>query len=146
MKKSEIKSGVKIILQSISNFRGQLDDILQPIDDIREHLEAIRNIQDEYGLDCTVDLEEVERDLIINLIEENSYFEEINNSFDYIVSDLENWMEDVSETKQEQIQEEYIDVLEELRTNIDMSEVYDKDSLDDMLIGVENAIEESGLI
>lgn len=146
MKKSEIKSGVKNILQSISNFRGQLDDILQPIDDIREHLEAIQNIQDEYGLDCTVDFEEVERDLIINLIEENSNFEEINNSFDYMVSDLENWMEDVSETKQEQIQEEYIDVLEELRTNIDMSEVYDKDSLDDMLIGVENAIEESGLL
>lgn len=146
MRKSEIKSGVKIILESINNFREELDEVLQPIEEITKHLESIQNIQDEHGLDCGIDFEEVERDLIINLIEDNSDFEEINNSFDYLITDLENWMEDVSERKQEQIQEEYIDVLEELRTNIDTSGVYDKDSLDDMLIGLINSIEESGLI
>lgn len=146
MKKSEIKSGIKVILESINNFREQLSDILKPINEIKSHLESIQSIQDEYGIYSGIDFEEVEGHLITNLVEENEEFEEINNSFDYIIADLENWMEDASERKQEQIQEEYIDVLEDLRNYIDMSEVYDEDSLDDMLIGLINGIEESGLI
>lgn len=137
MKKSEIKSGIKVILESINNFREQLSDILKPINEIKSHLESIQSIQDKHSIDAGIDFEEIERALITNLVEEN---------FDYIIADLENWMEDASEGKQEQIQQEYIDVLEDLRNYIDMSEVYDEDSLDDMLIGLINGIEESGLI
>lgn len=143
MKKSEIKNGVKNIINAIKNFREQLDDLYKPIEEIKKHLEDIQQIQEDNGLNCEIDFEDVERDLVISLIENNDDYQEIDSAFDGIISDLECWLDDgVSEKKQELIQEDYITPLEDVRNNIDLSEVLDKDSLDDMLIGILNDIEE----
>lgn len=146
MKKSEIKDGVKNIVSAINNFRDQLDDLYAPIDEIKEHFEAINQIQEDNGLDCGVEIEDIERNLITNLLDDNEDYQEIDNAFDNIICDLEGWSDDVSDNKREQIQDDYIQPLEDIRNNIDLSEVFDKDTLDDMLIGILNEIDESDLI
>lgn len=146
MKKSEIKSGVRNIITVIKNVRGQIDDMLQPIYEVKKHFDAVEELETKYDIECDTNFDEVIGVAINNYMNDNEQISEIDSAFNNLISDLEDWMYDSSEKKQEQIQEEYIDVLEELREGLDTSDVYDKESLDELLVDLVHRINDSGLI
>lgn len=146
MKKSEIKSGVKNIITTTNNIRGQIDNILKPIYEIKKHFDAVEKLESKYDIACDTNFDEVIGGAINNYMDCNDPLSEIDYAFEDLISDLEDWMEELSEDKQEQIQEEYIDVLEKLREGLDTSDIYDKESLDKLLVDLINAINNSGLM
>lgn len=119
---------------------------MKPIYEIKKHFDAVEKLETKYDVACDTNFDEVIGVAINNYMYSNDPLSEIDCAFEDLISDLEYWMEEVSEDKQEQIQEEYIDVLEKLREDLDTSDIYDKESLDKLLVDLINAINNSGLV
>lgn len=142
MKKSEIKQGIKSIKEAIIIVRESIDEKLQPYEYVKEHLEAIEEIQNESGIDCGIDFETVLCDALRSCIYDNPDVEEINSQFEILLDDLESWLDEVGERKQEQIQEQYIDILNEIKDNFDVDSIECQEDLDNQLFDMLNALDD----
>lgn len=142
MKKSEIKDGIKSIINAINTARKNIEEYLQPYLDIKNHLDEIQSIEENNGIETGMDYETIAIDTLRSCIEQSRDIEEITEQFDYLNSDLENWQYEVSEDKSEQIQEKYIDVLTEIKDNFELDIIESVEDLDnqlyDMITGLED--------
>lgn len=142
MKKSEIKDGIKLITSAINTARENMKEYLKPYEDIKEHLQAIQSIEEENCLDIGLDYESVAIDTLRSCITESADIQEVEEQLDYLISDLENWAEESSEKKAEQIQEDYIDVLSEIKDNFEIDSMDCDEDLDNQLFDLITALEE----
>ncbi|MBY6838762.1 hypothetical protein [Clostridium botulinum] len=142
MRKSEIKQGVKSIMEAITTARENIDEFLQPYKDIKEHLEAIQSIEEDNGLETGFDYEEIENDTLRSCISESGDIQDIENQFEMLMSDLENWQDESSEKKSEQIQEQYVDVLSEIKESFDIDSIECEEDVDDRLYDMINSLED----
>ncbi|MBZ9693355.1 hypothetical protein [Clostridium sp. M14] len=142
MRKSEIKQGVKSIIEAIITARENVDEYLQPYKDIKEHLEAIQSIEEDNGLETGFDYEEIENDTLRSCISESGDIQDIENQFEMLMSDLENWQDESSEKKSEQIQEQYVDVLSEIKESFDIDSIECEEDVDDRLYDMINSLED----
>jgi lipid II:glycine glycyltransferase (peptidoglycan interpeptide bridge formation enzyme) len=142
MKKSEIKQGIQSIINVIKTARENIDDYLIPYKKTKELLNDLIKIEEEYGVDNGIDYETIEVDTLKRCIENSEEIQEIEIQFDYLITDLENWRDESSERKGEQIQEDYIDVINEIKDNCEFNSVECEQDLDDRLFDTINALEE----
>lgn len=142
MKKSEIKDGIKSIVNAIATARENIEEYIQPYKDIKEHLDAIQSIEEENSIDLGVDYEAMENDALRSCITESGDIQEIEEQYDYLLGDLENWADESSEKKSQQIQEEYIDIISEIKGNFEVDSIECEQDLDDQLFDMINALEE----
>jgi hypothetical protein len=142
MKKSDIKQGIKLIIDAVSTARKNIDDCLIPYKKTKELLNDLVKIEEEYGVENGIDYETIEIDTLKSCIENNENIQEIGTQFDYLLADLENWKDDSSERKAEQIQEDYIDMINEIKDNCEFDTVECEQDLDDRLFDTINALEE----
>ena len=142
MRKTEIKSRLEEIAEAIENLRGNLEDILEPHKELCEHLDAIDSLELNYSFNIDIDIEDAKHTALSDLIESNDDWVEIGGMIENLLEELNFWYEDVSERKAEEIQERYIEPISNMDVNFCLDDVTDLDSLDDMLIGVLNYIEE----
>lgn len=133
MRKSDIKKYIKSIIESMNNARENMDEYLQPYKDIKEHLEAIQNIEEENGIDLCVDYEAIENDALRSCITEGGDIQDMEDSYNSLLEDLENWADESSEKKSEQIQEDYIDVLSDIKEIFEIDCIECEDDLESML-------------
>lgn len=142
MRKSEIKQGVKSIMEAITTARENIDEYLQPYKDIKEHLETIQSIEEDNGLETGLDYETIEDDTLRSCISESGDIQDIENQFEMLMSDLENWQDESSEKKSEQIQEQYVDVLSEIKESFDIDSIECEEDIDDRLHDMINSLED----
>jgi hypothetical protein len=142
MKKSEIKQEIQSIIDAIKTARKNIDDCLIPYKKTKELLKGLIKIEEEYGIENGIDYETIEIDTIKSCIENSEDIQEVENQFDYLIADLENWRDESSERKGEQIQEDYIDVINEVKDNCEFDSVECEQDLDDRLFDTINALEE----
>lgn len=142
MRKSEIKSQVKEIINLTESVRKGIDNILEPFNRIYELLTKIETIEEENMIDTGIDFETTKDDILRNCIEENTEIEEIFDLFENLISDLQVWQEEVSENKSEEIQERYIDILEEIKENFDIASIECSEDLDNQLFDITTQLEE----
>lgn len=141
MKKSEIKQGIKSIKEAILVVRESIDEIIEPYENIEEHLVEIQEIQNKAGIDCGIDFEMVLCDALRSCIYDNSDVEEINNKFESLLGDLDLWLEDAGERKQEQIKEQYIYVLNDIKDGFDIDSIECEEDLDNQLFDMINELD-----
>ena len=142
MKKSEIKSQIKNIISLIEDARNSEDRILNPYNDIVELLNKIEIIEEENMIDTNIYFETVKNDTIKSCIESSSEYECIFDSFETLISDLECWQEDLSENKSDEIQEIYIDVLNEIQESFDLDLIECKEDFDNYLFDMLNQLKD----
>lgn len=142
MRKTEIKARLQEIKETIQRFRDELHEILEPYYVIASRLDDLYDDQENAGIILEIDYEDVKMTAFRDVISENELWENIEADFDNFLEELEAWTDEVSENKAEQIRECYIDVIESMKCDVDIYEVEDEDSLDDMLIGIQNQIDE----
>lgn len=142
MNKREIRSEIKTIIEAINIFRNNLDDVLVPYESIKTKLEEIQGLEEQYGVECNIDYEETLDTLLASCIDNSEYIADISEKFDMLISDIECWQEDVSERKYDEIQEEYLDVLSEIKYLLDSNEATCKDDIEDTLADMINQLEE----
>ncbi|OSA95742.1 UNVERIFIED_ORG: hypothetical protein B2H93_04790 [Clostridium botulinum] len=142
MKKSEIKQGIKSIIDAVKIARENIEEYLQPYSDIKGRLDEIQSIEEENGIETGVDYEEIANDTLRSCITKSGDIQYVEEQFDILLSDLENWMEEVSERKSEQIQEQYIDVLTEIKDNFDIDSIECEEDLDSQLFDIINSLED----
>lgn len=123
MRKSDIKQGIKLIIEAINTAKDNIEEYLQPYVDIKEHLEAIQSIEEENGLEAVIDYETILDDILRNCINNSGDIQEIENQFEILMADLENWQDESSEKKSEQIQEQYVDVLSEIKESFGIDSI-----------------------
>lgn len=142
MKKSEIKLQIKEIASLTENIRKNIDDILEPFNEISELLTKIETIEVDNMIDTGICFDTVKDDTIRSCIQDKSEVEEIFNLFENLISDLQDWQEEVSENKSEEIQEKYIDALEEIKDNFDIDSIECKEDLDNQLFEIINQLKD----
>lgn len=142
MRKSEIREHIKDIIDSIELCLENVDDILSPYTDIEEHLKSIEEIQDNEGIDIGLDFEQVLGDTLRSCLENHRYIEDIHSNFESLICDLENWLDEVSESRQELIQEKYIDVLNEIIGSLDYDSIQCREDLESQLEDLKTHLEE----
>lgn len=142
MKKSEIKSQIKEIISLTENVRKNVEDILEPFNQISELLTKIETIEIDNMIDTGICFDTVKDDTIRSCIQDKSEVEEIFNLFENLISDLQDWQEEVSENKSEEIQEKYIDVLEEIKDNFDIDSIECQEDLDNQLFDIINQLKD----
>lgn len=142
MKKTEIKKRIQEISDTIQTFRDELHDLLEPYYIITSRLDDLYDDQEKAGVILNIDYEDVKATAFRDMITESDIWENIEFDFDNLLKELEIFEDESSERKAEQIREIYINGIEDIKTDIDIYEVEDEDSLDDMLIGVQNRLEE----
>lgn len=142
MRKSDIKSDIKDIIASLKCARVEMEDYIKPYHDIGKLLDKIENIEEENMIDTDIIFEDAKANALRSCLEENSYMEDIDSSFEGFIADLENWQEEVSKNKSEEIQEKYIDVINEIREQINFDEVNDEEDLVNQLFDVLTSLEE----
>lgn len=123
MRKAEIRDGVNSIKGAIEVAKENMEGYFKPYVSIKEHLDSIQSIADEYGIETDLDYETVADDTLVSCIHESEYIQDIENQFEALLSDLEDWSCGVSEKKAEQIEEQYIATL------VDIKEIFDVDSI-----------------
>jgi len=142
MKKSEIKQGIKLIIYAINTARKDIDERLKPYKDIKEHLDSIQTIAEDNGIDTSIDYESILDDTLRSCITENADIQYIDEQFDMLLADLENWQDESSEKKSQQIQEQYVDVLSEIKESIEIDNIECEQDLDDRLFDMIGNLEE----
>ena len=142
MKKSEIKSQIKNIKKIIQDARNNEEKILKPWNDIVELLNKIETIEEENMIDTNIYFDTVKDDTIQSCIENSYEIEQIFDSFETLISDLECWQEEVSESKSEEIQENYIDILNEIKENFELESIQDEEDFDNYLFDMLNQLKE----
>lgn len=105
-------------------------------------LEKIQEIQDENGVETGIDFESVSNNTLRSCIENSADIEDIFNQFDYLIADLDCWKDDSSEEKQEEINEKYIDVLNEIREIYELDSIEEEDDLINQLDEMINALDD----
>jgi hypothetical protein len=144
MNKKEIKQGIKSIIDAIKISVDNIEEYSQSYIDIKEHLDAIQQIEEENSVETGIDYETVLNDTLRSCIRESGDIQDIENQFDYLLADLDNWQSEVSDKKSEQIQELYIDILAEIKDSFEIDSiecVEDLQSqLDDMIDGLNDII------
>lgn len=146
MKKSEIKAGIKSIIESVEIVRKGLEEQLSEYKKIVEHLDAIEEIERESAICTGIYFEETKGEILRNYIDDNGDVEEITNKFEELIDDLENWQEEVSESKSDKIQEDYIDILNEIKDGFEAMEVDTEEEFENSLYDVISALEEMDII
>ena len=142
MKKSEIKMQVNGIMELIKNAREEEEKILNPWYEIVELLNKIENIEEDNMIDTNIYFDTVKDDTIQSCIDNSYEIEQIFDSFETLISDLECWQEEVSESKSDEIQENYIDILNEIKENFDLQSIQDEEDFDNYLFNMYNQLEE----
>jgi chromosome segregation ATPase len=140
MKKSEIKDGIKSIMDSINTAKENIEEYLQPYEEIKNHLDEIQSIEEENGIETGLDYEMVANDTLRSCIEQSGDIEDITNQFDYLISDLESWQSEVSENKSEKIQEDYIDIITEIKDNFELDSIECSEDLENQLCDMSQAL------
>lgn len=142
MKKSEIKDNIKSIVEVIKIARENMDKYLQQYKNIKEHLYAIQLIEEENGIDSGINYKTIEIETLVSFLSVNEDIQEIEEQFDRLLSDLENWQDESSENKAEQIQENYIDTLIEIKESFDIDSIECEEDLDNQLFDMINTLED----
>lgn len=142
MNKKEIKDGVKYIQTAIKEFKENYPTQLKPVKDIKEHIEKIMSIEENTSIDLEICWENLEAKAIRDIISDSEYYTNIEEQMDCLISDLEDWSSDVSETKVEHIQEQYIEPLEELKDLCPVDEIECIEDIENMISDLENGLNE----
>lgn len=141
MKKSEVKDGIKSIQLSFFDFKEHFEEELQPYEEANKHLEALQGIEENDGVEIGIEYDDVRITIIRNILENSSRCSDVIEQIDLLMSDLENWKDDSGEKKAEQIQEQYIEPLEELRELWRFDEVEDIDGVKNIMEDMESSLE-----
>lgn len=145
------------ILSSVNNLKGlvvslrkDLPNILQPLNTIQEHLNQIFDIEGNYSLELDIDEKEILIRAVDGLIDTSDKWEKLNDEFDTLIADVENWRDSIDLEDECAIDWAYscIEDLENIQSKLDTTEIdfdeYDSciDAIDDMLAEVLNLLEE----
>ena len=130
------------IMELIKNAREEEEKILNPWYEIVELLNKIENIEEDNMIDTNIYFDTVKDDTIQSCIDNSYEIEQIFDSFETLISDLECWQEEVSESKSDEIQENYIDILNEIKENFVLESIQDEEDFDNYLFDMYNQLEE----
>lgn len=133
MKKSEIKYALELLVDNIENVIDNLEEIFEPYEKVKESIETIQEVEREDDIETGIDFEIVLGDTLRSCILNNTDFEQIDTQFSNFISELENWIEEVSEKKQDQIREKYLDVICDIKDQFDIDSIEDVVDLENQL-------------
>lgn len=137
MNKREIKARVKEIKKDAETIEERLNEELEIFEEIKGHIEAITEIQDDKGIDCGVDFETVLNDSFRSVIEESECIATLRDEINTLKTDIEEWQSEVSDSKAESIQEDYIDVFYEVVEYLDFN---DAECLEDVISRIDECL------
>lgn len=140
MRKTEIKSRLQDIIDTIQAFRDDLHDILEPYYVIESRLDDLYEAQEQTGIILEVDYDYVQESAFRDIVKANDMWSNIGLEFNNLICDFEEWEDEVSQRRALQIREVYIEVLENIRADININEVDDECGLDHMLIDIQNKL------
>lgn len=145
------------ILLSVNNLkslvislREDLPNVLKPLNAIQEHLNHIFDIEGEYSLELDIDEKEIIIRSVDGLIDSSDKWEKLNDEFDTLIADVENWRDSIDIEDECAIDFAYscMEDLEKIQSKLDTTEIdfdeYDTyiDAIDDMLAEALNLLEE----
>lgn len=142
MKKSEIKEGIKNIINSVKVVIENIEEIIEPYKNIKENLEEIQSIEEDNEIETCIDYDMVNSDTLRSCINNSGDIGFMQEQFDMLLADLENWQSEASESKSETIQEQYIDTIVEVRETLDVDSIESEEDLDNQLHDIISGLEE----
>lgn len=142
MKKSEIKYALELLVDSIEKVLDNLEDVFEPYEKVKESIESIQEVEREDGVETGIDFEIVLGDTLRSCILNNTDFEQIDTQFSDFISELENWIEEVNEKKQDQIREKYLDIVCDIKDQFDIDSVEEVVDLENQLNDMVNSLKD----
>lgn len=133
MRKTEIIKNIKLIIENLNAANNNIEEYTEPYKNIQEHLKEIEEIESENSFNLALDYDAISHDALRSCIRENGDIKEMETNFDNLLSELEEWASKSSEKKSEQIQEEYIDKLSNIKDNFDIDSIQCESDLENML-------------
>ena len=142
MNKKDVKNGIKNIQLVVKDFNENYEEQLKPLEVIKEHIDKLKDIEENNGIDLEIDWEEIEGKAIRSLLVENEYISNIEETIDQLECDLEDWSGEASENKAEQIQEIYIEPLQAIKELLSIDSVQCIEDIDNMVGDIREGLNE----
>jgi chromosome segregation ATPase len=144
MNKKDVRDGIKDIQASLKDFKENYEEELKPLQEIRTLIEGIKAIEEEHCIELEIDWEEVDEEAVRDIISGSSWYTNIEEQIDQLLDNLGEWVSEANENKANQIEEEYIDPLTDIKNtlSIDNNNICCVDDIDNMIADLETALDD----
>lgn len=138
------------VLLSITNLkdlvlglREELPSILQPLNLIQDHLNQLSGLEEIHSLRLDINEKDILERAVDGLIDRSDTWTKIIDEVDILISDIENWKEDIDEDDEDTIDlvDGYLSDLEKIQGVLDTTEI-DFDEYDTHLNAVDDMLSE----
>lgn len=114
--------------------------IMRTYNDIKNHLEEIEYIEEESRIDIGIDYDEIADKALNTCIFNNKYIVKLIDSIDFLIENLQEWANACNNEKKLEIEEFYIEALNEARGKINPNTIYEYIDLETQLLDMSKCL------
>lgn len=137
---TKLENRIKGICFELIDVINEGERIMHIYNDIKYHLEEIQDIEEENILDIRIDYDEIADKALNTCIFNNEYIVKLLNSIDFLIEDLQEWADTCNNEKKLEIEEFYIEALNEVRGKINLNTISEYSDLENQFLDMSNCL------